>query len=283
MPWEKFRKKKVPDGLWMKCPDCQQMVFKKLVDEALQVCPECGYHFPLSARRRIEITLDEGSFKETNADILPMDALNFVDRMPYVERLKKDSEKTGLNDAVLTGEGAIDGNPVVISVLEPNFIMGTMGSVVGEKITRAIELATEKMIPLVTFSASGGARMQEGCLSLAQMSKTSAACARFSEAGGFFISVLVNPCMGGVSASYAFLGDIILAEPKALIGFAGPRTILHTLKMELPNSFQSSEYHLENGFIDAIVERSHLKKTISKLIDYFRPLRTRENRKQAAV
>jgi len=283
MAWKKFKKKKVPDGLWMKCNGCQQMVFKKLVDEALNVCPECGYHFSLNSRQRIAITIDEGSFRETNAELAPVDALNFVDRKPYVERLESDKKKTGLNDAVVTGEGNIDGKPVVISVLEPNFIMGTMGSVVGEKITRAIELATEKGLPMITFSASGGARMMEGCLSLAQMSKTSAACARFSEAGGLFISVLVNPCMGGVSASYAFLGDIILAEPKALIGFAGPRTILHTLKLELPNSFQSSEYHMENGFIDAIIDRENLKKTLSKLIDYLKPAAKIEDAKQAVT
>jgi len=275
MAWEKFRKKKVPDGLWMKCNGCQQMVFKKLVEEKLNVCPDCNCHYPISARQRIALTLDENSYYEYDPSMAPVDALNFSDLKSYRDRLKAAQELTGLKDAVLTGEGTIDSKPVVFSALDSRFIMGTMGSVVGEKITRAFERATEKMVPLIAFSASGGARMHESCLSLAQMSKTSAAVARYSEAGGFFISVLVHPCYGGVSASYAFLGDIILAEPKADIGFAGPRTILHTLKMELPKGFQSSEFHLENGFIDMVVERSQMKKVLSRLIDYFKPRRQR--------
>jgi len=264
--------KKIPDGLWLKCDGCGRMVFRKIVAERLQVCPECAHHFPMSAPDRIKLLIDEGSFREMHAAMTSADPLSFVDRKPYSERLAGEREKTGLNEAVVVGGGKMDGRDIVIGVMDSRFIMASMGSVVGEKIARAFETATRASLPIVMICASGGARMQEGCLSLAQMAKTSAAAALHHEAGGVFISVLTHPTYGGVTASFASLGDITISEPGAMIGFAGPRTILHTLKMELPKGFQTAEFLVDAGFVDLIVERKDLKRRILKLLDLLAPI-----------
>lgn len=273
MAWDGFslrRKKEMPQGLFIKCPGCENMVYRKTVAERLQVCPECNYHFTLSADERIKLLLDEGSFAEFHGDMTSADPLHFAARKTYPEKLASEQRKTGLREAAIAGAGRMNGHEIILALTDSRFIMGSMGSVVGEKITRAIELATDTKRPLVIVSGSGGgARMHEGVLSLSQMAKTSAALARLDDAGGLFISVLTNPTMGGVAASFASLGDVIIAEPKALIGFAGPRTIWHTLKIELPEGFQTSEFFLEHGFIDMVVNRGELKKEIVHVLDYF--------------
>lgn len=264
--------KKIPDGLWLKCAACGRMVFRKIVADRFEVCPECAHHFPMTAPGRIKLLIDEGSFREMHADMTSADPLAFVDRKPYTERLAGERAKTGLNEAVVVGEGRMDGRDVIIGVMDSRFIMGSMGSVVGEKIARAFETATRRSLPIIMVCASGGARMQEGCLSLAQMAKTSAAAALHHEAGGVFISVLTHPTYGGVTASFASLGDVIVCEPGAMIGFAGPRTILHTLRMELPKGFQTAEFLVDAGFVDLIVERKNLKKRLVKLLDLLTPV-----------
>lgn len=262
-------KRGVPEGLWRRCPGCQQTIFRKDVEKRLGVCPECDYHWYVSAQQRIAQLIDEGTFEEWDADLWPADPLDFVDSKPYRQRLKDEQARTGLRDAAVTGGGMIRGRRVAFGVTDSAFIMGSMGSVVGEKLTRLIERATEQSLPLIIVSASGGgARMHEGMLSLMQMAKVSAALARFDQAGGLFISVLTNPTMGGVAASFASLGDLIFAEPKALIGFAGPRTIKATIRIELPKGFQTSEFLLEHGFVDRIVSRQNLKTEIARAIDY---------------
>ncbi|MGD1275968.1 MAG: acetyl-CoA carboxylase, carboxyltransferase subunit beta [Tepidisphaeraceae bacterium] len=262
------KKEGVPEGLWMRCGGCSAMLFRKAVEEALHVCPECQYHFRISARTRIEQLSDPGSFEEMFQEIEPADPLKFVDKKAYRDRLKAEQEKSGEQDAVVCGKGFIKGRPVMMAVMDPNFMMGSMGSVVGEKITRTIEAATEEKLPLLIVSCSGGARMQESTLSLMQMAKTSAALARLDEAGGLFISLLADPTTGGVTASFAMLGDFIIAEPKALIGFAGPRTIWNTIKVELPEGFQRSEFLQEKGFVDFVVHRKDLRSEIARLIDF---------------
>ncbi|NQT36741.1 MAG: acetyl-CoA carboxylase carboxyltransferase subunit beta [Planctomycetes bacterium] len=262
-------KRGVPEGLWRRCPGCQATIFRKEADRRLGVCPECDYHWHVSAARRIEQVLDEGTFEEWDAELEPTDPIEFVDRIPYHERLVAEQARTGLRDAAIVGSGMIRARRVAFGVTDSSFIMGSMGSVVGEKLTRTIERATEQQLPLIIISGSGGgARMHEGILSLMQMAKVSAALARFDQAGGLFISVLTNPTMGGVAASFASLGDVVFAEPKALIGFAGPRTIKATIRIELPKGFQTSEFLLEHGFIDRIVRRSDLKSEIARTIDY---------------
>ena len=262
-------KRGVPEGLWRRCPGCQETIFRKEAEKRLGVCPECGYHWYVAARDRIEQVLDAGTFEEWDVDLEPTDPLEFVDRKPYSQRLKDEQERTGLRDAAVVGTGMIRARRVAFGVTDSSFIMGSMGSVVGEKLTRTIERATEGQLPLIIISGSGGgARMQEGMLSLMQMAKVSAALARFDTAGGLFISVLTNPTMGGVAASFASLGDVVFAEPKALIGFAGPRTIKATIRIELPKGFQTSEFLLEHGFIDRIVRRCNLKSEIARTIDY---------------
>ncbi|RMF94827.1 MAG: acetyl-CoA carboxylase carboxyltransferase subunit beta [Planctomycetota bacterium] len=262
-------KRGVPAGLWVRCPGCRATVFRKDVERRLGVCPECDYHWYISARERIRQLLDEGTFEEWDADLEPCDPLNFVDKTPYKERLVREQKKTGLRDAAVTGMGMIRARRVAFGVTDSAFLMGSMGSVVGEKLTRLIERATEQRLPLIIVSGSGGgARMHEGMFSLMQMAKVSAALGRFDKAGGLFISVLTNPTMGGVAASFASLGDLIFAEPKALIGFAGPRTIKATIRIELPKGFQTSEFLLEHGFIDRIVRRPDLKSELARAIDY---------------
>ena len=264
-------KRGVPEGLWQRCPGCQGIVFRKEAEKRLGVCPEpgCDYHWTVSAQERIRQLLDEGTFEEWDADLLPADPLGFADKKPYAERLKAEQARTGLKDAAVTGMGMIRARRVAFGVTDSAFIMGSMGSVVGEKLTRLVERATQQQLPLVIVSGSGGgARMHEGILSLMQMAKISAALARYDQSGGLFISVLTNPTMGGVAASFASLGDLILAEPKALIGFAGPRTIQATIRVTLPDGFQTSEFLLEHGFIDRIVRRCDLKSEIARAIDY---------------
>lgn len=258
----------IPAGLWTRCPECGEMLFKKAVDDNLAVCPACNYHFRVSARTRVNQLCDEGSFEELFTDIEPIDALNFVDKKKYTDRIKSEQMKSGERDALLAGKGFIKGRPLVLAVMDPTFMMGSMGSVVGEKITRAIELAVEEKLPMLIVSCSGGARMQESTLSLMQMAKTSAALARLDDAGCMFISLLADPTTGGVTASFAMLGDFIIAEPKALIGFAGPRTIWNTIKQELPEGFQRSEFLRDKGFLDFIVHRKDLRSEIARLIDY---------------
>jgi acetyl-CoA carboxylase carboxyl transferase subunit beta len=262
-------KRGVPEGLWLRCPGCQAAIFRKEAEKRLNVCPECEYHFYVSARERIEQVLDEGTFDEWDADLLPTDPLGFRDKKPYAERLIDEQQRTGLSDAALTGTGMIRARRVAFGVTDSAFIMGSMGSVVGERLTRLTERATEYGLPLIIISGSGGgARMHEGIHSLMQMAKVSAALARHDAAGGLFISVLTNPTMGGVAASFASLGDVVFAEPRALIGFAGPRTIKATIRIELPEGFQTSEFLLDHGFIDRIVPRSRLKSEIARVIDY---------------
>ena len=261
-------KKGVPEGLWMQCPSCEESLFKKAVESNLWVCPKCQHHMRVSARTRVEQLLDQGTFEPFDDGLVAVDPLKFVDQRPYHQRIADARRKTGERDALLSGFGFVKGRRVVVAVMDFTFLGGSMGSVVGEKITRAIERGIDHDLPVVTVSCSGGARMHESGFSLMQMAKTSAALARLDEAGGLFISVLTNPTMGGVAASFASLGDLCFAEPRALIGFAGPRTIKATIRVELPKGFQTSEFLLEHGFIDRIVARKDLKSEIARAIDY---------------
>lgn len=250
-------------GKWVKCDACKEILYKDEVHKNYSVCPNCGKHFRLSARRRISQVIDEGTFVEINRDMETRNPLKFEGYSKKIETLQ---EKTHIKEAVTTGFGEINGEKVVIAVMDGNFMMGSMGSVVGEKITSSIEEAIENKLPFIIFCVSGGARMQEGIISLMQMAKTSAALAKLDEAGLLYISVLTDPTTGGVTASFASLGDIILAEPNALIGFAGPRVIEQTIKQKLPEGFQRSEFLLEHGFVDKIVERKDMKETLYKIL-----------------
>ncbi len=265
----KAEKLDLPGNLWVKCFSCKQTIYSKDLDDNLKVCTKCGYHFRLAARERIRITADEGSFVEVDNLILSKDALKFSDTMPYPKRLEEARKKSGLNEAIVTGEAKIGGLPIELGVMDFGFIGGSLGSVVGEKVTRLIERAMENRRPVVIFNASGGARMQEGIFSLMQMAKTSAALAKLKKARQPFISVCTDPTMAGVSASYAMLGDIIISEPKALVGFAGPRVIEQTIKQKLPPGFQRAEFVLEHGFVDMIVERKNLKDTLIRVVRFF--------------
>jgi len=268
-PKQDLKKKSVPAGLWTKCPTCQHVMFNKSLRENLSVCQKCQYHFIVGAHDRIHQLLDSKSFKELNGNLGTLDPLEFKGAKSYMEKLKQDRKKTGLKEACLTGEGQIFERLVAFAVTDSRFIMGSMGSVVGEKITRLVEHATEKKIPLLIVSGSGGgARMYEGALSLMQMAKTSAALARYSKIRQPFISVLTNPTMGGVMASFSSLGDVIVAEPRALIGFAGPRVIEQTIRQKLPPDFQTSEFLLDHGLIDLVIHRKDLKDTLRLLIHY---------------
>ena len=244
-------------------------IIRKEAEKLLNVCPECDFHMYVSGKQRIEQVLDTGTFEEWDTDVLPADPLEFADSRPYAQRLVSEQKKTGLSDAAITGTGMIRARRVAVGITDSQFIMGSMGSVVGERLTRLVERATEQNLPLIIISGSGGgARMHEGILSLMQMAKVSSALARYDKMGGLFISVLTNPTMGGVAASFASLGDVVFAEPKALIGFAGPRTIKATIRIELPDGFQTSEFLLKHGFIDRIVPRDKLKQEIARTIDY---------------
>lgn len=260
----------IPGDLWTKCEDCKELIYNKKLDENLRVCPKCNYHFNLNADERVRLTLDEGSFKEMDPGMESLDPLSFAGPKTYKEKIKKDQELTNLKEAVLTGEGTINGRKVILAVTDSRFIMGSMGSVVGEKLTRAIERSTETKYPLIIISGSGGgARMYEGMYSLMQMAKTSAALSKHNKAGCLFISILTNPTMAGIMASFASLGDLIVAEPKALIGFTGPRVIEQTIRQKLPPGFQKSEFLLEHGLIDMIIHRKSLKESLSKILSYF--------------
>lgn len=256
-------KNDVPEGIMTKCPDCKQIILTKDLIKTAKVCPKCDHHFKMTAWERVECLFDENTFKSMDDHLKSENPLNFPS---YTEKIVLDSEKTGLNEAVLTGIGKIGGNEVGVAIMDSHFRMGSMGSVVGEKITRAVEKATELRIPLLIFSASGGARMQEGILSLMQMAKTSVALKRHSDQGLLFISIMTYPTTGGVSASFASVGDVNIAEPKALIGFAGRRVIEQTVREKLPSDFQTAEFQLEHGQLDAVVHRGEMKETLTKII-----------------
>ncbi|MFQ5353348.1 MAG: acetyl-CoA carboxylase, carboxyltransferase subunit beta [Thermodesulfobacteriota bacterium] len=259
---------KVPQGLWVKCQHCAEIIYKKELERDLEVCPKCSYHFRLPAMERINMLFDKDTFEEFDPLIGPTDSLGFKDIKKYKDKIKAYQKKTGHKDALISGFGTINGQKVMTAVFDFAFMGGSMGAVVGEKITRVFERALEKKCGVITFAASGGARMQEGILSLMQMAKTSAAVGRLKEAGLPFISVLTDPTTGGVTASFAMLGDIIVAEPGALIGFAGPRVIAQTIKQTLPEGFQRAEYILEHGMIDMIVERKDMKESLGRLLEY---------------
>ena len=269
MPWTRFgRKKDIPGGLWTKCENCGELIFRKDLEKANLVCPECNHHFTLLARKRIELTVDEGSFEEVHKNLGTVDYLNFKDKIPYPEKIAKTIKKTGEKEAAIIGTARIHGIPVALGVLDFGFLGGSMGVVVGEKIARLVELAMERDLPLVTFTSSGGARMHEGALSLMQMAKTCSALAKYHDSGGYYISVMTHPTTGGVTASFASVADIIAAEPGALIGFAGPRVIQTTIRQELPEGFQRAEFLRDKGQIDIIIPRSEMRKTLAKLLAY---------------
>jgi len=263
------KKVQIAEGLWVKCDSCKEIVYRAEVDRAGRVCPRCKYPFRISARERVASLLDPDSFEERDAGLTSRDPLEFKDTKKYVDRIKAAKKSTGLDEAVVTGMGRIGGNPVVLAVFEFGFLGGSMASVVGEKLTRAIELAIQKRMPLIIVSASGGARMQEGILSLMQMAKTSAALHRLAEERVPYVSLLTDPTTGGVTASFAMLGDLVLAEPRALIGFAGPRVIAETIRQPLPEGFQRSEFLLEHGQLDMVVERRDLRETLRRIIAFF--------------
>jgi len=262
------RKKDLPGGLWSKCPACAKMIYNKDLEGNLSVCPECGHHHSLGGRRRVELTADPGSFEEYFADLKPSDRLGFVDAVPYAEKLKQAQLKTGNNDACLVGICTIAGQPAVMAALDFTFMGGSMGEIVGEKVARAVELAGSRNLPVAIFSASGGARMHEGAISLMQMAKTCAALHRYREEGGYSLSILTHPTTGGVTASFASVCDVTVAEPGALIGFAGPRVIQNTIRQELPAGFQRAEFLLQKGQVDLIVPRAEMRERLGVLLAY---------------
>lgn len=269
--WETAQPRKhvdVPEGLWLKCPQCAGMLYRKTVEERLHTCPDCGYHFRINAQQRIDTLVDPGTFEEMDAALASRDPLKFSDKKTYAQRLADERKKTGAADGLRAGRAFIKGRAIILAVMDFSFMGGSMGTVVGEKLTRAIERATKENLPLVIVCCSGGARMQESTLSLMQMAKTSAALARFDEAGGLFISVLADPTYGGTTASFAMLGDVIYAEPKAMIGFAGGRVIASTIRAELPEGFQRAEFLMKKGFVDRIVPREEMRSEIARTIDY---------------
>jgi acetyl-CoA carboxylase carboxyl transferase subunit beta len=268
---EKREEIKLSDDLWVKCKSCNEIIYRRVIERNLQVCPKCNYHFQIPSRQRIEGLADPGTFIEYDAHLASGDPLEFKDTKRYSHRIKEVQESTGQTDAVVCGAARIEGQPAMLGVFEFSFMGGSLGSVVGEKVTRLIERAVEKKVGVIIFCASGGARMQEGILSLMQMAKTSAALAKLHEARLPYIGVLTDPTTGGVSASIGMLGDIILAEPKAMIGFAGPRVIKDTIRVELPDGFQRSEYLLEHGMVDIIVERKDLRHTLASLLEMLLP------------
>ncbi len=265
----RLKKKEIPDGLWTKCEECSEVLYNKTLEENLKVCPKCNYHFTLGAYERINLLIDKDTFLEYDKDMIPDDPLDFKGPKAYKDKILQDQQSTGLKDAAVTGEGMLGANKVIIAVTDSRFIMGSMGSVVGEKLTRATESATKNKLPLIIISGSGGgARMQEGMFSLMQMAKTSAALSYQRRNKLLYVSILTNPTMGGVMASFAGLGDITIAEPKALLGFTGPRVIEQTIRQKLPLGFQRSEFLLEHGMIDMIINRKNLKSALSQLLDY---------------
>jgi acetyl-CoA carboxylase carboxyl transferase subunit beta len=269
-------KKRVPEGLWTKCPKCEQIIYNKEMEANLKVCPKCHYGLRLSARERIDLLLEEGSFKEIGAQLKPRDVLEFTDSMSYKDRLAENQGKTGEKEAALAGEGLLGPHRIAIAALDFEFMGGSMGAVVGEKVTLAIEHALENQTPLLVVSSSGGARMQEGIVSLFQMAKTSAALARLEKACLPFVSLLADPTTGGVTASFAMLGDVIIAEPKALVAFAGPRVIEQTIRQTLPQGFQQSEFLLRHGMLDIVADRHQVKPVLIKLFSFFMEARKRK-------
>lgn len=263
------KKVQMPEGLWTKCKNCEEIIYTKEIERNLNVCPKCDYHFRISARERIALLIDEGTFEETDPRMTSVDFLKFRDTKKYQDRIKAAISKSGGGDAIITGTGSIEGVPVVMAVFDFGFLGGSMGSVVGEKVTRAIELGIEQRRPVLVFSSSGGARMQESIMSLMQMAKSSAALAKLRKTGVPFLSVLTDPTTGGVTASFAMLGDLNIAEPRALIGFAGPRVIEQTIRQKLPEGFQRSEYLLEHGMVDMIVSRGEMKARLAQILRIF--------------
>ena len=261
------KKGKIPEGLWVKCDGCKEIVYKKEIEKNLKICPKCNYHFRISARERLKLLVDEGSFVEADENLVSIDPLHFKDSVAYKDRLKENQKKSGLKEAVISGDALIKGYPVSLVIMDFSFMGGSMGSVVGEKVTRAVERALGKKQPLVAVASSGGARMQEGIFSLMQMAKVSAAVGRLKDNGILYISVLCDPTFGGVTASFATLGDIIIGEPKSLIGFAGPRVIEQTIKQPLPEDFQRADFLLEHGLIDMVLDRKNLRETLAKIFE----------------
>ncbi len=266
---EKNKNVQMPEGVWTKCKNCDEIIYNKEIERNLNVCPKCDYHFRISARERIDLIFDKGTFVETDASMQSVDFLQFKDSKKYKDRIKASVKKSGGGDAVVTGVGQIEGMPISVGAFDFGFMGGSMGSVVGEKLTRAIEKGLDMKSPVIIFSSSGGARMQESILSLMQMAKTSAALAKLKGAGLPFISVLTDPTTGGVTASFAMLGDLNIAEPRALIGFAGPRVIEQTIRQTLPEGFQRSEYLLEHGMVDMIVPRAEMKAKLAQVLRVF--------------
>jgi acetyl-CoA carboxylase carboxyl transferase subunit beta len=262
------RKKEMPEGLWTKCPECGAYIFNKELEANQMVCKECSHHFNITAHQRLQHLLDPGSWEEHDAGMSAVDVLKFTGATSYSEQLKKYRKKTGLNEGVVTGLGRIEERPVSVAVMDFTFLGGSMGSVIGEKIARAIERATERQVPVLIFSASGGARMHEGMFSLMQMAKTSGALHRHAAARLPYLSILTHPTMGGVTASFASLGDLIIAEPKAMIGFAGARVLKETTRQDLPKGFQTAEFLLERGLVDRIVPRPQLRGEIARILDF---------------
>jgi len=261
------KKGKFPEGLWVKCDGCKEIIYKKEIEKNLKICPKCNYHFRIGARERLKLLVDEGSFVEADATLSSADPLHFKDSLSYKDRVKENQKKSGLSEAVISGEATIKGRPVSIVVMDFSFMGGSMGSVVGERVSRAAERALEKKQPFIAVSSSGGARMQEGIFSLMQMAKVSAAVGRLKDNGVLYISVLCDPTFGGVTASFASLGDIIIAEPKSLIGFAGPRVIEQTIKQPLPEDFQRSDFLLDHGMLDMVVDRKNLRETVVRIFE----------------
>ncbi len=267
---EEQKQREMPDGLWTKCPSCSEIMYKTELDDEFFCCKKCNYHFRIGTREYIELLIDEGTFVETNTELRSADPLNFVDTKPYPQRIEEGYKKSNLNDALTIGYGKLNGDDVSIAFMNFSFIGGSMGSVVGEKFYRAAKLALEKKIPFIVLSASGGARMQEAALSLMQMAKTSAILAELDENKIPYISLLTDPTTGGITASFAMLGDVNIAEPGALIGFAGPRVIEQTIRKKLPPGFQRAEFLLEKGFLDAVIQRKSLKNNLSRMIKWFK-------------
>jgi acetyl-CoA carboxylase carboxyl transferase subunit beta len=274
------KRKEMPDGLWLKCDSCGEVIYKKQLSQNCYVCSKCDFHFRICGSDYIDLLLDAKSFHETEINLTSVDFLDFKDTKRYSDRLKEATKKTGLKEAIRTGLGTIGSIPVVFGVMDFAFIGGSMGSVVGEKVARAVDLAQKKRLPLIIISASGGARMMESIMSLMQMAKTSSRLARFSDHGGLYLSILTNPTTAGVVASYAMLGDINIAEPGALIGFAGPRVIKQTIGEDLPQGFQRAQFQLEHGFVDAIVHRKEMKETLIKILTFFTENREKKNAKK---
>ncbi|MEW6053751.1 MAG: acetyl-CoA carboxylase, carboxyltransferase subunit beta [Nitrospirota bacterium] len=261
------KKGKIQEGLWVKCEGCKEIIYKKEIERNLKICPKCNYHFRISSRERLKLLADEGSFTEMDEGLMTVDPLHFKDSISYKERIRENQKKSTLPEAVISGDALIKGHPVCLIIMDFSFMGGSMGSVVGEKVSRAAERAIEKKQPLITVASSGGARMQEGIFSLMQMAKVSAAIGKLKDNGMLYISILCDPTFGGVTASFATLGDIIIAEPKSLIGFAGPRVIEQTIKQPLPDDFQRADFLLSHGMIDLVLDRKNLRETLARLFE----------------